>query len=73
MVKKKLGFFFYLMALMVESATFGKIYMPTINITQKSTKKVFAELEYEYYIYQNLNFIWELVMVKLFQVFLLSI
>ena len=72
MVKKKLGFF-YLMALMVESATFGKIYMPTINITQKSTKKVFAELEYEYYIYQNLNFIWELVMVKLFQVFLLSI
>lgn len=61
------------MALMVESATFGKIYMPTINITQKSTKKMFAELEFEYYIYQNLNFIWELVMVKLFQVFLLSI
>ena len=30
---------FYLMALMVENATFGKIYMPTINITQKSTKK----------------------------------
>ena len=59
---------------MVESATFGKIYMPTINITQKSTKKkMFAELEFEYYIYQNLNFIWELVMVKLFQVFLLSI
>lgn len=30
---------------------------------------MFAELEFEYYIYQNLNFIWELVMVKLFQVF----